>query len=241
MKPTSDVRNESFNVEPTAKVDIVVELELSRETTTRSHRKRAATITGLTVTVLYTALSLFCWQHLVAAGVTTHMYRADVGDVGQRVWFMAWLPFAIAHHTNPFVSTYMFAPHGINVLANASVLFEAFLLSPITELSSPITSVNIASIAAPVVSALSLYFVSPPVRDAPISGVRRRTHLRLFACAVAVQWSCRFQPNLDVLPASGSVSHRPNLLPADRSPSATRSSPGSAHRRPVLLRSRDTS
>ncbi len=87
------------------------------------------------------------------------MYRADVGDVGQRVWFMAWLPFAIAHHTNPFVSTYMFAPHGINVLANASVLFEAFLLSPITELSSPITSVNIASIAAPVVSALSLYFV----------------------------------------------------------------------------------
>ena len=95
----------------------------------------------------------------MAAGVTTHIYRADVGDVGQRVWFMAWLPFAIAHHTNPFVSTYMFAPHGINVLANASVLFEAFLFSPITELSSPITSLNIACIAAPVVSALSLYFV----------------------------------------------------------------------------------
>jgi hypothetical protein len=153
------VRDGSFNVEPTAKVHIVAEPEVTRETTTRSQRNRAATITGLTVTVLYTALSLFCWQHLVAAGVTAHMYRADVGDVGQRVWFMAWLPFAIAHHTNPFVSTYMFAPHGINVLANASVLFEAFLFSPITELSSPITSVNIACIAAPVVSALSLYFV----------------------------------------------------------------------------------
>jgi hypothetical protein len=146
-------------VEPTPKVDIVAEPEVSCETTIRSRRTRAATITGLTVTVLYTALSLFCWQHLVAAGVTTHMYRADVGDVGQRVWFMAWLPFAIVHHTNPFVSTYMFAPHGINVLANASVLFEAFLFSPITELSSPITSLNIACIAAPVVSALSLYFV----------------------------------------------------------------------------------
>jgi hypothetical protein len=65
----------------------------------------------------------------------------------------------MAHHTNPFVSTYMFAPQGINVLANASVLFEAFLFSPITELSSPITSLNIACIAAPVFSALSLYFV----------------------------------------------------------------------------------
>ncbi len=116
-------------------------------------------ISGLTVTVLYTGLSLFCWQHLVAAGVTTHMWKADVGDVGQRVWFMAWLPFAIAHHTNPFISTYMFSPHGINVLANASVLFEAFVFAPITELSSPITSVNIACIAAPVISALSLYFV----------------------------------------------------------------------------------
>jgi hypothetical protein len=158
VKPISDVRDGSFNVEPKATVDTVAEPEVSGETTARSYRKRAA-ITGLTVTALYAALSVFCWQHLVVAGVTTHMHRADVGDVGQRVWFMAWLPFAIAHHTNPFVSTYMFAPHGINVLANASVLFEAFILSPITELSSPITSLNIACIAAPVVSALSLYFV----------------------------------------------------------------------------------
>jgi hypothetical protein len=142
--------------------------EVRRDVSTGAHRTptaarfsgyRAALIAGLTVTVLYTALSLFCWQHLVAAGVTTHMYRLNLGDVGQRVWFMAWLPFAIAHHTNPLVSTYMFAPRGINVLANASVLLEAFLLAPITELSSPITSLNIAGIAAPVVSASSLYYV----------------------------------------------------------------------------------
>ncbi|MBF6556597.1 MAG: hypothetical protein IVW52_10565 [Acidimicrobiales bacterium] len=146
----------------------VAEPEVRHEATTGSHGTpttaslsgyRSAVIAGLTVTVLYTALSLFCWQHLVATGVTTHMYRLNLGDVGQRVWFMAWLPFAIAHHTNPLVSTYMFAPHGINVLANASVLLEAFLLAPITELSSPITSLNIAGIAAPVVSALSLYYV----------------------------------------------------------------------------------
>ena len=111
------------------------------------------------MTVLYSVLSLFCWQHLVAAGITTHLYRADVGDPGQRVWFMAWLPYALAHHTNPLVSTYMFAPSGINVLANASVLFEAFLFAPVTELWSPVASVNIACIAAPVVSALSLYWV----------------------------------------------------------------------------------
>jgi hypothetical protein len=120
---------------------------------------RPALITGLTVTVLYTALSLFCWNNLLAAGVTTHMYRLNLGDAGQRIWFIAWLPFAITHHTNPFVSNFMFAPRGINVLANASVVFEAFLLAPITELSSPLTAFNIACIAAPVISALSLYYV----------------------------------------------------------------------------------
>ena len=157
MNATSDVRKGGFDARPTAIVGAVAEPEVSH--VARSQRTRAALITGLTVTVLYTGLSLFCWQHLVAAGLTTHIHQVAVGDVGQRVWFMAWLPFAIAHHTNPFVSSYMFAPQGINVLANASVLFEAFLLAPITELSSPITSVNVASIAAPVVSALSLYFV----------------------------------------------------------------------------------
>jgi hypothetical protein len=157
VNATSDAREAGFDAKPTAIVGAVAEPEVSDAA--RSQRTRARVITGLTVTVLYTGLSLFCWQHLVAAGLTTHIHQVAVGDVGQRVWFMAWLPFAIAHHTNPFVSSYMFAPQGINVLANASVLFEALLLAPITELSSPITSVNVASIAAPVVSALSLYFV----------------------------------------------------------------------------------
>jgi hypothetical protein len=155
VKATSAAREGSAEAAATS---VVARPEARRAA--RSHKARSATIAGLTVTVLYTGLSVFCWQHLVAAGITTHMYQANVGDVGQRVWFMAWLPFAIGHHMNPFVSTFMFAPNGFNVLANASVVFEAFLFSPVTELSSPITSLNVACIVAPVVSALSLYFVT---------------------------------------------------------------------------------
>ncbi len=159
MSPTSEVHDGSLNPPPPANVGEEADPEVRGGATTGWHRTRPALIAGLVTTVLYIALSLFCWQHLVSAGVSTHIYRADVGDVGQRIWFMAWLPFAIGHHTNPLVSNYMFAPDGINVLANASVLFEAFLLSPVTELSSPITSLNVAGVAAPVVSALSLYYV----------------------------------------------------------------------------------
>jgi hypothetical protein len=127
---------------------------------TEVESKHSSTLTaGLIVVALYTLASLFCWQHLLEAGVTTHMYRLNLGDVGQGVWFMGWLPFAIGHHTNPFVSTYMLAPHGFNLLTNTNFFLEALILAPITELSSPLTSFNVACIAAPVISAGSLYFV----------------------------------------------------------------------------------
>ena len=87
------------------------------------------------------------------------MYRLNLGDVGQRIWFMGWLPYAIGHGLNPFISGFMFAPRGFNLLSNANVLFEALVLAPVTELFSPVASFNVACIAAPVVSALSLCFV----------------------------------------------------------------------------------
>ena len=123
------------------------------------HRRRETLTAGVTVVGLYTLVSLFCWWRLVEAGITTHMYRLNLGDVGQGVWFIGWLPFAIGHLTNPFASTYMLAPHGFNLLTNTNFFLQALILSPVTELSSPLTSFNIACIAAPVVSALSLYFV----------------------------------------------------------------------------------
>lgn len=122
--------------------------------------RRTAVLTGVGVTVAYMALSLFCWQRLVGDGISGHIYELDrLGDVGQRIWFMAWLPFALGHHTNPLVSTYMFAPHGVNLLGNASVLLEAFLLAPVTVMWSPIAAFNVGCIVAPVLSALSLFYV----------------------------------------------------------------------------------
>jgi hypothetical protein len=88
------------------------------------------------------------------------MYRLNLGDVGQGVWFMGWLPFALSHHLNPFVSRYMFAPQGVNLLTNTNFFLQAILLAPVTELSSPMMAFNVACIAAPVVSSASMCFVA---------------------------------------------------------------------------------
>ena len=97
------------------------------------HRRRETLTAGVTLVVgLYTLVSLFCWWRLVEAGITTHMYRLNLGDVGQGVWFIGWLPFAIGHLTNPFASTYMLAPHGFNLLTNTNFFLQALILSPVT-------------------------------------------------------------------------------------------------------------
>ena len=72
---------------------------------------------------------------------------------------MAWLPFALGHGLNPFISNLQFAPDGFNLLSNTGILFPALLLSPITLTAGPIAAFDVGVIAAPVVSGGSLYFV----------------------------------------------------------------------------------
>jgi hypothetical protein len=115
--------------------------------------------TGVVVVLGYLAVSLICWQHLLVAGVSNHLYALNLGDVGQGVWFIGWLPFAFGHGLNPFVSHYMFAPKGFNLLTNTNFFLEALLLAPLTAATSPLVSFNVACIAAPVISAGTLYWV----------------------------------------------------------------------------------
>jgi hypothetical protein len=64
-------------------------------------------------------------------------------DPQQFAWFMAWPGYALSHHLNPLVTTYIDAPSGVNLMWNTSVLLPAFLLSPVTWIAGPVLSYNI--------------------------------------------------------------------------------------------------
>jgi hypothetical protein len=81
------------------------------------------------------------------------------GDAGQGVWYLAWLPFALGHGLDPFISHLQFAPAGFNLLANTGMLFPALLLSPVTVTAGPVAAFDAGLVAAPVVSGGCLYFV----------------------------------------------------------------------------------
>jgi hypothetical protein len=86
-------------------------------------------------------------------GHPTATLTCACGDAGQLVWFVAWPAYALAHGTNPFFSTMLWAPHGANLLANESSLLVGTVLAPVTWVWGPVATVNVALTLAPALSA----------------------------------------------------------------------------------------
>lgn len=91
---------------------------------------------------------------------TTHLtYSNSAQDPIQMTWFLAWTPFALFHLHNPFFTTYLDFPQGVNLATNTAVMPVAFLASAITLGLGPIAGLNFSLYLALVGSALSMFLV----------------------------------------------------------------------------------
>ena len=75
------------------------------------------------------------------------------------LWFFQWPATALAHGQNPFFSTALFHPTGINLLANTSVTGLSLPLVPVTWIWGPVASLNVASTIAPALTAFTAFVV----------------------------------------------------------------------------------
>lgn len=107
----------------------------------------------------YLAVGVLAWWHVWADGVAHTITRNGYGDPAQQIWFLEWVPHALGAGLDPFVSHAVFAPAGINLMANSSILFPALVGSPITVLFGPVVSFNVLVVLAPAASALVAYLV----------------------------------------------------------------------------------
>jgi hypothetical protein len=93
------------------------------------------------------SLALFLALAVLAFGNTwvdpAHRTIGIPGDSYLFVWFIRWSEFALANHHNPFVSTYMNYPFGLNVMWNTSVLLPGILFSPVTAGFGPVVTYNL--------------------------------------------------------------------------------------------------
>jgi len=87
------------------------------------------------------------------------------------VWFLAWWPFAVLHHLDPFWTNLIWQPTGYEVLWGSSVPLLAFLMAPVTLTAGPVVSFNVLVLAAPVLSAFCAYLLCLRLTRAPWAAV----------------------------------------------------------------------
>jgi hypothetical protein len=107
----------------------------------------------------YLALGIAMFWNVLTLSVTRGTTCA-CSDASLFAWFFEWPLVALSHGHNPFYSSAMFHPQGINLLSNTSVTAWTFALLPVTALFGPIASLNVALVAAPALSGLAMMWVA---------------------------------------------------------------------------------
>ncbi len=101
---------------------------------------------------LFAIPSVVLWWH-VWSGHPSATLTCGCGDPAQQVWFTAWPAWAVAHLHNPFFSGAVNVPDGANLLSNTSGTLVGLVLAPVTWLTGPVFSTNVALTLAPALSA----------------------------------------------------------------------------------------
>jgi hypothetical protein len=92
-----------------------------------------------------------------------------VAHLGQRVpggadgvlfsWYFEWIAQSVSRAHNPFVSTALNAPAGVNIMWNTAVFLLALVCVPLTLSVGAFTAVALAVVLSPAISGASAYWV----------------------------------------------------------------------------------
>jgi hypothetical protein len=110
------------------------------------------------VGLVYLALGFALWVHAWSEGASTHTL-CGCGDPALFLWFFQWPATAVAHGHDPFYSTALFHPTGVNLLAQTSVMGLSVPLIPVTWIWGPVASLNVAATITPAIGAFTAFVV----------------------------------------------------------------------------------
>jgi hypothetical protein len=110
---------------------------------------------ALVALVTYLALAVVVFRNVWDAPTRDWISRSL--DPPLFIWHFRWLPFAVGNGHDPLISNYLNYPDGFNLMWNTSLLFPAFVLSPVTLALGPIFSYNLFGTVALALSAWCAY------------------------------------------------------------------------------------
>ncbi|MBE3604723.1 hypothetical protein IMX07_13915 [bacterium] len=81
------------------------------------------------------------------------------GDPQIPIWGLAWYPWALAHHLNPFRTDFAWAPYGCTLAWSTTIPGAALVMWPVTGAFGPIASYNVLCLLAPALSAYTAFLL----------------------------------------------------------------------------------
>jgi len=109
------------------------------------------------VVVIYLGLAVVAFLPVLPFD-NAHILSTAVNDSTDVGWFLSWVGFATSHAHNPFFSSWMEYPTGINIPANQSMPLLGVLSTPITEWLGPFAMINLTMRLSFAASATAMYF-----------------------------------------------------------------------------------
>ncbi len=110
------------------------------------------------VVVVYCLLGAFAYG-VVSPVSNTALPPCACEDLALQAWFQAWPAYAIAHGLNPFISTVVNYPHGVNLMSNTGAPLLGIVFAPVTWLFGPAAALNLVMRLGFALSAIAMYFV----------------------------------------------------------------------------------
>ena len=117
---------------------------------------------GYGVAAIFLPIVLVVWFFGGLTPLSSHQlpfFYTVSSDQAQQVWFLSWPAHALAHGLNPFVSSALNAPHGVNLMSNTAMVLLGIVFAPMTWLLGPLATYVAVCEGGIVLSAWSLMWV----------------------------------------------------------------------------------
>ena len=112
---------------------------------------------SVVVVVVYLLIGIVAFWP-VFPGISQRLFSAD-SDFTQSVWFLSWVPHALAHGLNPFFSNAIFVPTGVNLAQSTESPLLGLITAPFALLLNPVVRANLLMVLSMPVSATAAFVV----------------------------------------------------------------------------------
>jgi hypothetical protein len=125
-------------------------------TVMHANGRRSALLSALVI-VGYVVLAVAAfWDAL--PGISGHALGAE-GDFVEFIWFVGWVPHALAHGADPLWTNSLNVPVGVNLAQNTEAPFLGLLVAPVTLVFGPVVATNLLLLVGMPLSATAAFVV----------------------------------------------------------------------------------